>query len=141
MNLEAHLERECCSFMPATLSVTSHHLEVRSPAFKEEKYELQLNESKTFCHLFPARKQVKLTIQPVYSSQPVPDGASSLLKVCHRSSGPLHRGTRLQQREVQLRQVPQGQHSPGLAPSFSNNLVCYIYALLFYSLNRSIAQI
>ena len=39
------------------------------------------------CHLFLARKQVKETIQPMYSSQPVPAGASSLLPVRNRSSG------------------------------------------------------
>ena len=43
-----HPTRACFSSMPATLSVTSHHLDVWSPSFKEEKYQLQLNESKTF---------------------------------------------------------------------------------------------
>ena len=42
-----HPTRACFSSMPATLSVTSHHLDVWSPSFKEEKYQLQLNESKS----------------------------------------------------------------------------------------------
>ena len=54
------------------------------------------------CHLFPARKQVKLTIQPVpmYSSQPVPCGASSLLQVKHRSSRGSYRQSRSRQAGV-----------------------------------------
>ena len=52
------------------------------------------------CHLFPARKQVRPTIQPVYSSQPVPEGASSLLQVCHRSSSSSKRQSRVRQTAV-----------------------------------------
>ena len=50
-----------------------------------------------FCHLFTARKEVKPTIQPLYSSKPVPDGASSLLQVRHRGSGGSKRQCRVRQ--------------------------------------------
>ena len=49
------------------------------------------------CHLFLAWKQVKPKIQPVYSSQPVPEGASSLLIFRHRSSGGSNRQCRVRQ--------------------------------------------
>ena len=57
------------------------------------------------CHLFPARKQVKPTIQPepLYSSQPVPAGASSLLQVSHRSSSDSYRQSRVRQANVNSR--------------------------------------
>ena len=43
------------------------------------------------------------TIQPLYSSQPVPDGASSLLKVRHRSSSGSKRQSRVRQAHVNSR--------------------------------------
>ena len=52
------------------------------------------------CHLFPAWKQVKPNIQPAYSSQPVPEGASSLLIFRHRSSGRSNRQSRVRQAKV-----------------------------------------
>ena len=55
------------------------------------------------CHLFLARKQVKPTIQPLYSSQPVPAGASSLLQVQHRSSSGSYRQSRVRQANVNSR--------------------------------------
>ena len=55
------------------------------------------------CHLFPARKEVKPTIQRLYSSQPVPGGASSLLRIRHRSSGGYQRQSRVRQATVNSR--------------------------------------
>ena len=53
------------------------------------------------CHHFPARKLVKPTIQPaVYSSKPVPGGASSLLQVRIRSSGGSIPQSRVRQAKV-----------------------------------------
>ena len=56
------------------------------------------------CHHFPARKLVKPTIQPaVYSSKPVPGGASSLLQVRIRSSGGSIPQSRVRQANVNSR--------------------------------------
>ena len=52
------------------------------------------------CHLFPARKEVKPTIQPMYISQPGPAGASSLLRIHHRSSSGSNRQSRVRQAAV-----------------------------------------
>ena len=43
---------------------------------------------------------MKPNIQPVYSSQPVPEGASSLLIFRHRSSGRSNRQSRVRQAAV-----------------------------------------
>ena len=55
------------------------------------------------CHLFPARKEVKPTIQPMYISQPGPAGASSLLRIHHRSSSGSNRQSRVRQATVNSR--------------------------------------
>ena len=118
------------------------------------------------CHLFPARKQVKPTIQPLYSSQLVPDGASSLLQVRNRSSSGYQRQSRVRQAGVNSRSsfgtdkavsVPNNLYtedhgyktwrttppprSPGLMQSRSGSTTCpslslLLISLLFYSLNR-----
>ena len=50
--------------------------------------------------LVTAGKQVKPTIQPLYSSQPVPGGATSLLQIRHRSSGGSNWQSRVRQAAV-----------------------------------------
>ena len=56
------------------------------------------------CHTFLARNRVKPTNKPLYSRrQPVPGGASSLLRVRHRSSGGSKPQSRVRQAEVNSR--------------------------------------
>jgi len=55
------------------------------------------------CHTFLARNRVKPTNQPLYSREPVPGVASSLLRVRHRSSGGSNLQSRVRRAKVNSR--------------------------------------
>ena len=66
-------------------------------------YSLTANRDQN-CHTFLARNRVKPTNKPLYSRrQPVPGGASSLLRVRHRTSGGSKPQSRVRQAEVNSR--------------------------------------